>query len=240
LQAPPPVAARAKRPDATAAHAQRADGNGQPRPLLRGWLHLFFLLYCTAVLGGARASPVPLHATARRFTAWTLVGYAGSVLFHMAPWATQRAYTLALVFDFVAIQLSFTGQIGSLVGWGHAACLASALLTLWLLALCAAGLAGGAVMWQYRRHTRKCLVLGQIGLSMLVEACVIRHKPTALVIGSAKFMGFHWFAAYARFDAPRSSGLVLPGVWHDHDNFHVIATATHALQIWATSTQAGW
>jgi hypothetical protein len=75
-------------------------------------------------------------------------------------------------------------------------------------------------MWEYRRHTRKFLVLGQILLSMAVEATLIADKPAALAICCIKLLGFQWFAVYARWDAPRRSVFVLPGIWLDHDNFH--------------------
>ena len=109
-----------------------------------------------------------------------------------------------------------------------------------MLALCVGGLVSGSVMWEYRRHTRKSLVMLQIALSMAVESAVIANKGLAALIGAVKVFAFQWFALFARFDAPRSSGLVLPGVWTDHDNFHVMAVLAHGLQILAAqSTQAG-
>ena len=231
-----------------------ADGNGQPRPLLRGWIHLAFLVCGCFVLLHPERAPIPMNETSLRFTAGTLVGYVGSVCFHMCPWATLRAYTFALVFDFLCIQGAFLGQIVGLVGPYHVVSLVSLVLFVWLLGLCVAGLYSGSVMWQYRRQTRKFLVLGQAALSCLVELQVIRHKPTAMVIALAKAGGIRWFAAFGRFDAPRSSGLVVPGLWSDHCNFQcvrsaparmtpsdpprsVIATLTHLLQIRAAATQ---
>jgi hypothetical protein len=114
-------------------------------------------------------------------------------------------------------------------------------------------------MWQYRRHTRKTLMLLQVALSCGVEALVVSNKALAAVIGAVKVLAFQWFALFARYDAPRSSGLVVPGVWTDHDNFHVMvrgtvrraispvrslnpdgtpqATVTHILQIAAAARQ---
>lgn len=200
-----------------------ADGNGQPRPLLRGWIHLASLVYGCFVLLYPAWAPVPMNDTSLRFTAGTLIGYLGSVVFHLCPWATLRAYTFALVFDFVAIQGAFTGQVIALVGLYHVVSLISLALTLWIVLICLTGLYSGSVMWQYRRQTRKFLVLGQAALSCLVELQVIRHKPTALVIALAKAGGIRWFAAFGRFDAPRSSGLVVPGLWSDHCNFQCVS-----------------
>lgn len=76
-------------------------GNDHPRPLLRGWLHslvlvlgeLAFLLYETPF------SNPRVSAMAR----WTLIGYYGSFLFHMVPWANLRSYQRALATDFMTI-----------------------------------------------------------------------------------------------------------------------------------------
>jgi hypothetical protein len=68
-------------------------------------------------------------------------------------------------------------------------------------------------MWQYHRSTRRTLVLSQIVLSCAVEASTVLHKPTALAIAACKFAAFQWFAVFGRYDAPRSSGLVVPGLW---------------------------
>ena len=217
-----------------------ADGNGQPRPLLRGWAHLGVLLYGTRCLLTHRSPFGPLAPPALAFTATTLLGYLGSITFHLIPWSTLRAYQLALCFDFLCITAAFSGQIAALVGLRHPAALASTAVSVAVLALCVAGLASGSVMWEYRRHSRKLLMLTQVILSSAVEARVIAHKPSAAIIALVKVGAFHWFAAFARFDAPRSSGLVWRGVWADHDNFHVIACVTHALQIRAAATQTVW
>lgn len=137
-------------------------------------------------------------------------------------------------------RLAFTCQIAALLGWAAPATLLSAALSAGIGALCAAGLAQGALMWQFRRGTRRGLMLAQIGLSCAVEAAVVRHVPTAVGIALAKAAAFQWFAAFARYDAPRSSGLVLPGLWSDHENFHVLATLTHAAQLAACAAQPHW
>jgi len=128
-------------------------------------------------------------------------------------------------------RLAFTGQIASLVGWSHPASVLSASASASLFLFCCAGLASGSVMWQYRRHTRKTLMLLQVALSCGVEALVVNNKALAAVIGAVKVLAFQWFALFARYDAPRSSGLVVPGVWTDHDNFHVMVRGTvrHAI-----------
>lgn len=84
-----------------------ADGNGQPRPLLRGWAHFGALLYGTAALATGR-TPIALHRQAAHFATWTLLGYVGSTVFHMCPWATLHSYQLALCFDFVTIRCAWT------------------------------------------------------------------------------------------------------------------------------------
>ena len=124
------------------------------------------------------------------------------------------------------------------MGWRHAATALSFALTLGVAAICAAGLASGALMWQYGRHTRRSLVLGQILLSCAVEGLCVADKRVATGIAALKFAAFQWFAAFGRYDAPRSSGLVLPGIWGDHDNFHVLASITHLAQVAAAANQA--
>lgn len=88
---------------------------------------------------------------AASFAAFTLVGYLGSVVFHLVPWATRRAYTLALCFDYVTISVAFSGQMTSVVGLRSVSGLLSTGITLGIALLCAAGLHSGAVMWEYRR-----------------------------------------------------------------------------------------
>ena len=77
----------------------------------------------------------------------------------------------------------------------------------------------------------------QVATSCIVEAVTIEHKALAAVIAAFKVASFQWFAVFARYDAPRSSGLVVPGMWTDHDNFHVFACCTHALQVIAAAMQ---
>jgi hypothetical protein len=80
------------------------DGNGQPRALLRGWVHLCALVYATWVLTRSRQlGPWRLHPAAQRFAWWTHLGYIGSCVFHLVPYATLRSYQLALCFDFMCI-----------------------------------------------------------------------------------------------------------------------------------------
>ena len=83
-------------------------------------------------------------------------------------------------------------------------------------------------------------MLGQVLLSCAVEGAVIADKRAAAGIGLLKLAAFQWFAAFGRYDAPRSSGLVRRGVWDDHDNFHVLASVTHAAQLAACAQQLTW
>ena len=243
-----------------------ADGNGQPRALLRGWVHFAAMVYATFVLRHTKQlGPWTLHPPAQRFAWWTYLGYVGSCVFHLVPYATLRSYQLALCFDFMCItcahhtalcalcsralfdphncpplrstRLAITGQIASLVGWLHPAAVISSLCSLAVFCVCCAGLASGSVMWQYRRHTRKTLMIVQVATSCIVEAVTIENKALAAVIAAFKVASFQWFAVFARYDAPRSSGLVVPGMWTDHDNFHVFACCTHALQVIAAAMQ---
>ena len=197
------------------------------------------MAYATVMLRHTRAlGPWPLHAAAQRFAWWTYLGYVGSCVFHLVPYATLRSYQLALCFDFMCItcvallrihttasnphcfpplpRLAITGQIASLVGWLHPAALISSLCSSAVFLVCVAGLSTGSVMWQYRRHTRKTLMIVQVATSCVVEAVVIEHKALAAVIAAFKVASFQWFAVFARYDAPRSSGLVVPGMWTDH------------------------
>ena len=223
-------------------------GNGQPRPLLRGWIHCLALVYGMASLSSCEAGsrpllcPLVLHGRALDFTAWTLLGYLGSVVFHLCPWATLRAYTLALCLDFLTISWSMTGQISSLTGWTHPVALLSCSLSLWVVGLCYFGLreSQSLPLWEYKRDARKVAMLTQIGISCLVEAVLITPPSIAVGIGLCKLFTFQWFAWFARFDAPYKSGLVVKGLWGEHDSFHMLATGTHLLQIWAIARQVRW
>ena len=129
------------------------------------------------------------------------------------PYRARRSPRAPFLPPFLPPSLAFTCQIGALVGWASPATLLSAALSLAVFALCVAGLSQGALMWQYHRSTRRTLVLSQIVLSCAVEASTVLHKPTALAIAACKFAAFQFFAVFARYDAPRSSGLVVPGLW---------------------------
>ena len=79
---------------------QRVYGNGQVRPLLRGWVHLLALAVAEVVLASNM-----LPSTAASLVRWSSVGMYGSVAFHMVPWSTASAYQIALFLDFVCIRL---------------------------------------------------------------------------------------------------------------------------------------
>jgi predicted membrane channel-forming protein YqfA (hemolysin III family) len=85
----------------------RQYGNGTPRTLARGWVHVFALLAleatlwaCSASLGGP-FQPLPARAVA--LARWSAVAFYGSVVFHLVPWDTEPAYNVALCADFMAI-----------------------------------------------------------------------------------------------------------------------------------------
>lgn len=74
-------------------------GNGQARPLLRGWVHILSLVVLECVLA---ANMLPGQAA--DLMRWSSVGLYGSVVFHIVPWTSLPAYQLALFADFVAIR----------------------------------------------------------------------------------------------------------------------------------------
>ena len=72
-------------------------------------MHFAALVYATFVLRHSRQlGPWTLHPPAQRFAWWTYVGYVGSCVFHLVPYATLRSYQLALCFDFMCITCAHT------------------------------------------------------------------------------------------------------------------------------------
>ena len=90
-------------------------------------------------------------------------------------------------------------------------------------------------LWEFRRIARRNVVLAQFTLSAAVEAVCIPNKALVLAIFALKVAGFLWYCTFGRHDAPKASALTVPGVWGDHDNFHVITTAAAVLQIAAAA-----
>lgn len=90
-------------------------------------------------------------------------------------------------------------------------------------------------LWEYRRYTRRNIVLAQFLLSSAVEAVCITNKALVAAIFGLKMAGFFWYTTFGRHDAPKASALTVPGVWGDHDNFHVITTAAAFLLIAAAA-----
>ena len=88
-------------------------------------------------------------------------------------------------------------------------------------------------LWVFQRITRRNIVLAQFALTSVVEAIFISNKALVALIWATKWIGFAWYVTFGRHDAARSSGLTWRRVWGDHDNFHVIAVFTMALQITA-------
>jgi hypothetical protein len=79
-------------------------GNGTPRTLARGWLHLATVLAFEVVLLCGLGASGALPARAADLTRWTSVGFYGSVLFHMVPWTRMATYQAALFLDFMTIR----------------------------------------------------------------------------------------------------------------------------------------
>jgi hypothetical protein len=79
-------------------------GNGTPRTLARGWLHLATVLAMELVLLVGLGAAGALPARAADLTRWTSVGFYGSVLFHMVPWTRMATYQAALFLDFMTIR----------------------------------------------------------------------------------------------------------------------------------------
>lgn len=125
---PPPLEAAAPAVPATPAAPTLADrlgfdlsrfgrhaeyGNGTPRALARGWLHLACVLAMEVALIAAAVgawAPFGLPARAAQLIRWTTVGFYGSVLFHCVPWTRPGTYTAALFLDFMTIRHALAGQ----------------------------------------------------------------------------------------------------------------------------------
>lgn len=88
-------------------------GNGTPRALARGWLHLACVLAMEVALIAAAVgawAPFGLPARAAQLIRWTTVGFYGSVLFHCVPWTRPGTYTAALFLDFMTIRRVRAGR----------------------------------------------------------------------------------------------------------------------------------
>ena len=85
-------------------------------------------------------------------------------------------------------------------------------------------------LWEFQRYTRRNIVLAQFTLSSAVEAVCIANKALVVAIFALKVLAFLWYCTFGRHDAPKPSPLTVPGVWGDHDNFHVLSIAVAALQ----------
>ena len=85
-------------------------------------------------------------------------------------------------------------------------------------------------LWEFQRYTRRNIVLAQFMLSSAVEAVCISNKLLVGAIFGLKVLAFLWYCTFGRHDAPKPSPLVVPGVWGDHDNFHVLSIVVAALQ----------
>ena len=134
------------------------------------------------------------------------------------------------------LRAGFTGQIAVWCGITSTPALVSIALSLAQLSLCVGGLLQRKQpLWMFQRVTRRNIVLAQFALTSLVEAAIIPHKGLVAAIWATKWVGFAWYVTFGRHDAERSSGLTVGNVWGDHDNFHVIACVTAAMQIAAAA-----
>lgn len=135
-------------------------GNGTPRTLARGWVHVLALALLELMLlacAGRWGALTPLPARALALARWTTVGFYGSVLFHLVPWSRTQSYNAALCLDFMAItcvrragaswrkeltqapshhSVGFTGQVAAWVGLLSPPGVLSLALTGATLALC--------------------------------------------------------------------------------------------------------
>ena len=86
-------------------------------------------------------------------------------------------------------------------------------------------------LWEFQRYTRRNIVLLQFTLSSAVEAVCISNKALVAAIFALKVVAFWWYCTFGRHDAPKPSPLTVPGVWGDHDNFHVMTIGAAFLQV---------
>mmetsp|Transcript_30970 Transcript_30970/g.100898 ORF Transcript_30970/g.100898 Transcript_30970/m.100898 type:complete len:397 (+) Transcript_30970:408-1598(+) len=234
----------------------RTYANGNPRPLLRGWLHLLSAAAGTAVLLDGRAAAV-LGPAGANLMAVNLMCYWASSIFHCVPWKSIFAYELALVTDFACISLCFTGHVAVWEG-GFAAPAAALSLALssYLIAvnfyrlLFASGDAQGNPtreglgVIEYQRTTRLYVMLTQQLLLTVVEAVHLSESPElflAIFLGSAVApVYFKNFGAYDAAVPLDKQPLVVPGLWEPHDNFHLLVFGLHVAQTLAIRAASGF
>lgn len=79
-------------------------GNGQERPLLRGWVHFLALLVLEAVLA---SGVLPVHT--QMLLRASSMGLYGSCIFHMLPWASMQVRSNRICFVLLyACRMSLT------------------------------------------------------------------------------------------------------------------------------------
>ena len=65
---------------------------------------------------------------------------------------------------------------------------------------------------------------------------MIENKGVVALILLGKIVGISLYHLHGRHDAPKPpTAATVPGVWADHDNFHVVVLATLMVQLWAAS-----
>lgn len=195
------------------------------------------------------------------FSQWCLLGYAGSVNFHMVPYRTNRSFNLALAGDLVGVAL---GSLAPLMVWGSSVAppvespwplldsmlgvnpveLAGAiavLLTLCIAAmLCSTLWRGKNVLDEFRWQR-----LGAQGSILLLQtfaefwSCwsVSELHLILIVVLALKVAAPVYFLVFGTAFAEGKHEyakrvLTVDGVWEHHENFHVVAGVAHASQLW--------
>ena len=195
------------------------------------------------------------------FSQWCLLGYAGSVNFHMVPYRTNWSFNLALAGDLVGVAL---GSLAPLMVWGSSVAppvespwplldsvlgvnpveLARAiavLLTLCITAmLCSSLWRGKNVLDEFRWQR-----LGAQGVILLLQtfaefwSCwsVSDLRLILFIVLALKVAAPVYFLVFATIFAEGKHEyakrmLTVHGVWEHHENFHVAAGVAHASQLW--------
>jgi hypothetical protein len=213
-----------------------------------------------ALVGTLAAKLRTQNAPALLFSQWCLLGYAGSVNFHMVPYRTNWSFNLALGGDLVGVAL---GSLAPLMVWSSAVVppiqspwpwldsilgvnpveLAGALAV--LLALCIAAMVC-STLWRRKNvlDEFRWQRLGAQGLILLLQtfaefwSCwsVPELRGILFVILALKVAAPVYFLLFATVFADgkheyAKRTLTIDGVWEHHENFHVVAGVAHATQL---------
>ena len=227
-------------------------GNGLPRPQMRGWLHT-----ACVIIGMSRLLTTPGAAALggeavvdRWFVGFTLIGYMGSVNFHMVPYSTAQQYNWALAADFLGVSVGMLAPVVTLAATGNnevlpqaatdgTAVLVGAACVGLLAAMLGSSLSDNRAVIDEYRGPRLAVMACVLLLQTAIECSCCIKQPDTLALWAAVMtlkiaspvyqlkLGSH--TALAKHGL-RARWLTVPGTWEHHENFHLGSLVCHALQ----------